>query len=140
MSAGGALAAARLAAAVPAAAAAAGGAAAALPALDLARRLSPVPRRRLPDRAEQRADRDRIAVLGRDVGQHAGGRRRHLERDLVGLELDQRLVDRTASPGLLEPLPMVASVTDSPSVGTRISAMAISLAASCAGDADDSGG
>jgi hypothetical protein len=31
----------------------------------------------------------------------------------------------TASPGCLNHLPMVASVTDSPSVGTRISAMTI---------------
>src|SRR6202023_102964 len=36
----------------------------------------------------------------------------------------------TASPGFLNHLPMVASVTDSPSVGTRISAMASSLASS----------
>src|SRR5437763_9462022 len=33
----------------------------------------------------------------------------------------------TASPGFLNHLPMVASVTDSPSVGTRISAMVFSF-------------
>ena len=46
------------------------------------------------DLAEQRADRDRLAVLGGDLAEHAGGGRRHLDRHLVGLELDQRLVDR----------------------------------------------
>src|SRR6185437_934486 len=55
------------------------------------------------DLAEQRADRDRVAVFRRDVGEDAGGRRRHLDRDLVGLELDQRLVDRDRVAGLLEP-------------------------------------
>ena len=58
----------------------------------------------LLDLAEQRADRDGLAVLGGDVGQHAGGRRRHLDRHLVGLELDQRLVDRDRFARLLEPL------------------------------------
>ena len=46
------------------------------------------------DLAEQGADRDRLAVLGGDLGEHAGGRRGHLDRHLVGLELDQRLVGR----------------------------------------------
>ena len=36
--------------------------------------------------------------------EHAGGRRRHLDRHLVGLELDQRLVDRDRIARLLEPL------------------------------------
>ena len=56
------------------------------------------------DLAEQRADRDGLAVLGGDLGEHAGGRRRHLDRHLVGLELDQRLVDRDRIARLLEPL------------------------------------
>ncbi len=60
--------------------------------------------RAFPDLTEQRADRDRLAVLGRDVAEHAGGRRRHLDRYLVGLELDQRLVDGDRIAGLLEPL------------------------------------
>ena len=55
------------------------------------------------DLAEQRADRDGLAVLGGDLGEHAGGRRRHLDRHLVGLELDQRLVDRDGIARLLEP-------------------------------------
>ena len=38
------------------------------------------------------------------VAQHAGGRRRHLDRHLVGFELDQRLVDRDRIARLLEPL------------------------------------
>ena len=65
--------------------------------------------------------RDGLAVLGGDLGQHAGGRRGHFDRHLVGLELDQRLVGATASPTFLNHLPTVASVTDSPRVGTRIS-------------------
>ena len=38
--------------------------------------------------------------VDQDLGQHAGSRRRDLERHLVGLELDQRLVggDRVARP------------------------------------------
>ena len=48
--------------------------------------------------------RDGLAVLGRDLGEHAGGGRRHLDRHLVGFELDQRLVDRDGVAGLLEPL------------------------------------
>ena len=55
------------------------------------------------DLAEQRADRDGLAVLDRDLGEHAGGRRRHFERDLVGFQLDQRLVDRDGFARLLEP-------------------------------------
>ena len=55
------------------------------------------------DLAEQRADGDGVAVLGGDVAEHAGGRRRHLDRHLVGLELDQRLVDRDRVARLLEP-------------------------------------
>ena len=55
------------------------------------------------DLAEQRADRDGLAILGGNLGQHAGGRRRHLDRHLVGLELDQRLVDRDRIARLLEP-------------------------------------
>ena len=55
------------------------------------------------DLAEQRADRDRLAILGGDLAEHAGGRRRHLDRHLVGFELDQRLVDRDGVARLLEP-------------------------------------
>src|SRR5882757_6906966 len=46
------------------------------------------------DLAEQRADRDGFAILGGDLSQRAGGRRRDLDGDLIGLELDQRLVHR----------------------------------------------
>ena len=55
------------------------------------------------DLAEHRADRDGFAVLGGDLAEHAGGRRRHFDRHLVGLELDQRLVDRDRVARLLEP-------------------------------------
>ena len=53
--------------------------------------------------AEQRADRHRLAGLGDDLGQHAGGRRVDLERHLVGLEFDQRLVGLDGVAALLEP-------------------------------------
>ena len=56
------------------------------------------------DRAQQRADRDRGAVLGGDLGQHAGGGRGHFDRHLVGLQFDQRLVDARPLALLLEPL------------------------------------
>src|SRR5205809_441967 len=57
----------------------------------------------ISDHAEQRADRDGVAVLGRDFAEHAGRRRRYLDRHLVGLKLDQRLVHRHGFAGLLEP-------------------------------------
>ena len=56
------------------------------------------------DLAEQRADRDGLAVLGGDLAEHAGRGRRHLDRHLVGLELDQRLVDGDRIARLLEPV------------------------------------
>ena len=56
------------------------------------------------DGAEQCADRDGVAVLGGDFRQHAGGRRRHFDRHLVGFEFDQRLVDGDRVAWLLEPL------------------------------------
>ena len=57
------------------------------------------------DLAEQRADRDGLAVLRpRSLRQHAGGGRRHFDRHLVGFELDQRLVDGDGVARLLEPL------------------------------------
>ena len=47
-----------------------------------------------PMRPKSAADRD-VGALGRgDLGERAGGRRRQLERHLVGLELDQRIVER----------------------------------------------
>ena len=55
------------------------------------------------DLTEQRADGDRLAVLGGDLAEHSGGRRRHFDGDLVGFELDQRLVHRHGIAGLLEP-------------------------------------
>ena len=57
-----------------------------------------------PDLAEQRADADRLAVLGGDLRQRARGRRRHLDRHLVGFELDQRLIGGDGVADLLEPL------------------------------------
>ena len=59
--------------------------------------------RTLLDAAEQRADRDRLAVLRRDIAERARSGRRHLDRHLVGFELDQRLVDRDRVTRLLEP-------------------------------------
>src|SRR6202041_841306 len=55
------------------------------------------------DQAEQGADRDGLAVLGGDLAERSGGRRRDLDRDLVGLELDQGLVDGNRIACLLEP-------------------------------------
>src|SRR4051812_24780821 len=55
------------------------------------------------DLPEQRADGDRLAVLGRDVTEYAGGRRWHFDGHLVGLELDQRLIDRNRITRFLEP-------------------------------------
>jgi hypothetical protein len=55
------------------------------------------------DLAQQRSDRHRLAVLGGNVRQHACGRRRHLDRHLVGFELDQRLIDGNRIACMLEP-------------------------------------
>ncbi len=55
------------------------------------------------DLAEQCADRDGFAVLGRDFRQHAGGGRRHLDRHLVGFQFDHRLVGGDGVAGVLEP-------------------------------------
>jgi hypothetical protein len=69
-------------------------------------RLSSARRRGAPPSSiwpSKRAGLDRLAVLRDDLAEHAGGRRRHFERDLVGFELDQRLVAFTAVAGLLEP-------------------------------------
>ena len=56
------------------------------------------------DHAEQSGDADRLAFLGDDLAEHAGGRRVDLERHLVGFEFDQRLVGLHRVAGLLEPL------------------------------------
>jgi hypothetical protein len=48
--------------------------------------------------------RHRAAVADDVFGDHAGGGRRHLEHDLVGLDLDHDLVHRHGLPGLLLPL------------------------------------
>ena len=56
-----------------------------------------------------------------DLAQHAGNGRRNLDRHLVRLELDQRLVGLDRVAGFLNHLPTIASVMLSPRVGTRIS-------------------
>ncbi len=48
--------------------------------------------------------RDRGALLGEDLLEHARERRRHLGVDLVGDDLDERLVLRDRVAGLLQPL------------------------------------
>ena len=53
--------------------------------------------------AEQGPHSDGLAILGGDLGEHAGGRRGHLDGHLVGLELHQRLVDRDGVARMLEP-------------------------------------
>ena len=56
------------------------------------------------DRAENSADGDGCALGYPDFAQHARYGSGHLNGDLVGLELDQRLVDFDLVAGLLEPL------------------------------------
>ena len=85
------------------------------------------PRRRAGaflDLAEQRADADGLAVLdgNRPTATPAAG----AGTSSVTLSVSSSTSGSstaTASPGFLNHLPTVASVTDSPSVGTRISAM-----------------
>ena len=72
-------------------------------------------------RAQHGADGDRGALLDLDLGEHAGSRSRHLDGDLVGFELDQRLVRLHRVAGFLKPLPDGGLGHRSPSVGTRIS-------------------
>ncbi len=55
------------------------------------------------DPAEHRADREAHPLLGDDLGQGSGRRRRDFDIDLVGFELDQRLVDGDRLTRMLEP-------------------------------------
>ena len=73
------------------------------------------------DLGDHRADRDRVADRDELLAHRAGDRRVDLDRDLVGLEARDRLVRATASPGCFSHAPSVASVIDSPSVGTLTS-------------------
>src|SRR3546814_14462328 len=57
----------------------------------------------LVDRADHRADLHVGTLFRDDRGQHAGDRCGHLDRDLVRLDLDQRLVDLDAVADRLEP-------------------------------------
>ncbi len=57
----------------------------------------------LADAAEHGAGSDGVAILGDDFRQDAGGRRVDFERDLVGFELDQRLVGLDGVAGFFEP-------------------------------------
>ena len=70
------------------------------------RRLAPsaaAASRRAADHRDDAVDRHRLPFLDLDLGQHARGRRRDLGVDLVGRDLEQRLVaiDRVAD--LLDP-------------------------------------
>ncbi len=56
------------------------------------------------DGAKQRTDGDGIAIFDGNVSEHTGGRRRHFDRDFIGLKLDQRFVNGDSIAGLLEPL------------------------------------
>ena len=64
------------------------------------------------------ADGHRLAALAEDLAQHARPGRRDLQRRLVALDLDQRLVGRDPSPSARFHAPIVASLIDSPSAGT----------------------
>ena len=70
------------------------------------------------NRAEHRADRHVAALGGAGSRRACRPRRRHLERHLVGFQFDDRLVASTRSPGCFSHFATVASVTDSPRLGT----------------------
>jgi hypothetical protein len=53
--------------------------------------------------AKQRADRDRLAGVGRDLAQNARARRIDLERHFVRFQFNQRLIGADGIAGLLEP-------------------------------------
>ena len=57
----------------------------------------------LVDGREERIDSDRLALLGYDLCEDAGGGRRDLDGHLVGLELAEHLVDLDRLADLLEP-------------------------------------
>ena len=59
--------------------------------------------RRATNRGHDAMDRHRLAFLGRDLGQDAGCRRRNFGVNLVGGNLEQRLVALDELTGLLEP-------------------------------------
>src|ERR1700682_4997616 len=65
--------------------------------------LGGAPRRAVINLSEQRADGDGFTVLGGYLAEHARRRLRDFDGDLVGLELDQPLLDRHGIAGLLEP-------------------------------------
>ena len=58
----------------------------------------------IADHGDHRADIDRLALGDPDLGHDAGDRRRHLGVDLVGGDLEQRLVGGDRVADLLEPL------------------------------------
>ena len=69
------------------------------------------------DDGQLAADLGGLVLADHDPGQHAGGGRRDLGVDLVGGDLEQRLVDLDASPSCLSQRVTVPSVTLSPSRG-----------------------
>jgi hypothetical protein len=56
-----------------------------------------------PDHRDHAVDGDGLAFLDADLGHHAGGRRRDLRVDLVGGDLEQRLVAIDLVADLLDP-------------------------------------
>ncbi len=56
------------------------------------------------DRRDHRADIDRIAHRDNLLAHHPGDGRGHFDRDLVGFEAGDRLVERNRLAGLLQPL------------------------------------
>jgi hypothetical protein len=77
--------------------------------------------RHLPKSTQQRADTDGLAFLDRDLGKDAGGGGGTSTVTLSVSSSTSGSSAAIASPTFLNHLPMVASVTDSPRVGTRIS-------------------
>ena len=80
------------------------------------------------DRAEHRADGDRVAVLHRDFREHARDRRRALRPSPCRFRVRPAARrPKPRRPAFLNQRPIVASVTDSPSVGTLISMLISSI-------------
>ena len=72
-------------------------------------------------RGQQRVDADGFAfgaTMSTEVPADGAG---HFDSDLVGFQLAEHFIDRDASPGFLNHVATVASVTLSPRVGTRTS-------------------
>ena len=73
-------------------------------------------------------DVDGLALLDEDLADDAGSRARHLRVDLVGRDLEQRLVGRDLLALLLQPLVIVPSETETPICGMTTSTTVVAIA------------